>query len=202
MAASSSGAGLGEPSTNDADVKVGEERRVSAALATGSCPLQAASAAANHAWRVCTSKTGACSRSFSLVTCRPTALWLSMPCGSAIVSAVLRQEGGTTSLCLLHSSCCRPPACLPSLGLRQLHGPLHLERAPASLCAAPGYQLREYYINGKVDDCSSKWTAFMDCLKRKTTKYKDEVRQGRAGLGRAGWCRSAPVRTERACTTP
>lgn len=53
------------------------------------------------------------------------------------------------------------------------------------LCAAPGYQLREYYINGKVDDCSSKWTDLIDCLKRKTTKYKDEVGAG-GGAGGAG----------------
>lgn len=27
---------------------------------------------------------------------------------------------------------------------------------------------------GEVDDCFSKWTAFFDCLKKKT-KYKEEV---------------------------
>lgn len=41
--------------------------------------------------------------------------------------------------------------------------------------AAPAYQLQQYYVYGEVDDCFSKWTAFFDCLKKKT-KYKEEVR--------------------------
>ncbi|KAI7845859.1 hypothetical protein COHA_000593 [Chlorella ohadii] len=41
-------------------------------------------------------------------------------------------------------------------------------------CYSPAYQLQQYYVYGEVDDCFSKWTAFFDCLKKKT-KYKEEV---------------------------
>lgn len=47
-------------------------------------------------------------------------------------------------------------------------------------CYSPVYQLQQYYIYGKVDDCASKWTDLLDCLKRKTTKYKEEVLQAEA----------------------
>jgi hypothetical protein len=59
---------------------------------------------------------------------------------------------------------------------------------PCLFIAAPGYQLQQYYIHGRVDDCSFKWTEFMDCLKKKT-KFKDEVRGavGCARLPRTPW---------------
>ncbi len=41
--------------------------------------------------------------------------------------------------------------------------------------AAPAYQLQQYYIHGRVDDCSGRWTALIDCLKKRT-KYKEAVR--------------------------
>lgn len=61
--------------------------------------------------------------------------------------------------------------------------------------AAPVYQLQQYYIYGKVDDCASKWTDLLDCLKRKTTKYKEEVGKGSVRLICAA---SAGIRGERA----
>ena len=36
------------------------------------------------------------------------------------------------------------------------------------------HQLQQYYITGNVDDCSSKWSALIDCLKKRT-KFRDEV---------------------------
>ncbi|KAL4457681.1 hypothetical protein ABPG75_012546 [Micractinium tetrahymenae] len=54
-------------------------------------------------------------------------------------------------------------------------------------CYSPGYQLQQYYIHGKVDDCSSKWTDLIDCLKRKTTKYKEEVLQAEAEKRHPVW---------------
>lgn len=42
-------------------------------------------------------------------------------------------------------------------------------------CAAPAYQIQQFYVFGKVDDCTSKWTEFVDCLKKKT-RYREEVR--------------------------
>ena len=53
-----------------------------------------------------------------------------------------------------------PVNCLPALRPR--------------LPAAPAYQLQQYYINGRVDDCSAKWTALIECLKKRT-KYKEAV---------------------------
>lgn len=59
----------------------------------------------------------------------------------------------------------------------RLH-PAHASQVPlpgSSLpLPAPAYQLQQYYVYGEVDDCFSKWTAFFDCLKKKT-KYKEEV---------------------------
>ena len=44
-----------------------------------------------------------------------------------------------------------------------------------SLFAAPVHQMKEYYVYGTVDDCTGHWTKLMDCLKRKTTRYKDSA---------------------------
>jgi hypothetical protein len=41
--------------------------------------------------------------------------------------------------------------------------------------AAPAYQIQQYYIHGRVDDCSSKWSAMIDCFKKRT-KFREEVR--------------------------
>jgi hypothetical protein len=35
--------------------------------------------------------------------------------------------------------------------------------------------MKEYYTYGTVDDCTGHWGTLMDCLKRKTEKYKDEA---------------------------
>lgn len=69
---------------------------------------------------------------------------------------------------------------------RSRHCPALTACGPLPRCAAaPGYQLQQYYINGRVDDCSSKWTEFIDCLKKKT-KFKDEVRAPWGGAPATG----------------
>jgi hypothetical protein len=35
--------------------------------------------------------------------------------------------------------------------------------------------MKEYYTYGTVDDCTGHWGKLMDCLKRKTEKYKEEA---------------------------
>ena len=35
-------------------------------------------------------------------------------------------------------------------------------------CAAPVYQMTEYYREGTFDNCRSKWTELFDCLSLKT----------------------------------
>ncbi|KAL6782605.1 hypothetical protein ACKKBG_A07450 [Auxenochlorella protothecoides x Auxenochlorella symbiontica] len=39
-------------------------------------------------------------------------------------------------------------------------------------CYSPVYQLTEYYVEGKLDDCTQHWTNFINCMKQKT-KFKD-----------------------------
>ena len=35
--------------------------------------------------------------------------------------------------------------------------------------------MKIYYVYGTVDDCTGHWTKLIDCLKKKTTRYKDDV---------------------------
>jgi len=35
--------------------------------------------------------------------------------------------------------------------------------------------MKEYYTYGNVDDCTGHWGKLVDCLKRKTEKYKEEA---------------------------
>lgn len=35
--------------------------------------------------------------------------------------------------------------------------------------------MKQYYVYGTVDDCTGHWGKFMDCLKKKTVRYKDDV---------------------------
>ena len=35
--------------------------------------------------------------------------------------------------------------------------------------------MQQYYVYGTVDDCTGHWGKLMDCLKKKTTRYKDDV---------------------------
>ena len=59
----------------------------------------------------------------------------------------------------------------------------------APLLAAPRFQLAQYYIYGRVDNCHARWGELMDCLKKKTSVYKEEVGPGVAGLllREVGW---------------
>ena len=41
--------------------------------------------------------------------------------------------------------------------------------------AAPVHQMKQYYVYGNVDDCTGHWSKLMDCLKKKTTMFKDTV---------------------------
>lgn len=47
-------------------------------------------------------------------------------------------------------------------------------RSSAPFCAAPVYQMREYYVKGELDDCLSHWGRLYNCLKRRT-RFKDEA---------------------------
>lgn len=35
--------------------------------------------------------------------------------------------------------------------------------------------MKEYYVYNTVDDCTGHWGKLIDCLKTKTTRYKDDV---------------------------
>lgn len=37
------------------------------------------------------------------------------------------------------------------------------------------HQMQEYYVHGNVDDCTGHWSNLVNCLKKKTTRYKDDV---------------------------
>lgn len=45
---------------------------------------------------------------------------------------------------------------------------------PASNCAAPVHQMKQYYMFGTVDDCTGHWRDLYNCLKKRT-KFKDEA---------------------------
>jgi hypothetical protein len=47
--------------------------------------------------------------------------------------------------------------------------------------------MKEYYRYGNVDDCTGHWGKLMDCLKLKTTRYKDSVPEDPADGKHALW---------------
>lgn len=84
------------------------------------------------------------------------------------------------------------------VGARAMHGtqppadPSSLHPSPPrgpAFIAAPVYQMREYYVEGNVDDCSGHWKKLWACL-RQRTRFKDEAREGR---GRRLWDGHAPL---------
>lgn len=53
--------------------------------------------------------------------------------------------------------------------------PQHSHSHTSWLHTGPIHQMKEYYTYGTVDDCNGHWGKLMDCLKRKTTRYKDDA---------------------------
>ncbi|KFM27126.1 hypothetical protein F751_1299 [Auxenochlorella protothecoides] len=50
--------------------------------------------------------------------------------------------------------------------------PLASESRSDEATTTPVYQLTEYYVEGKLDDCTQHWSNFINCMKQKT-KFKD-----------------------------